>query len=206
MQACRVAFAALVDYQEGRTDVAAAQEMETHLQQGCEACRTRLAQLRRVLNALGGRDLLETPAAVYANLKAAYRERYAPGLSRPPLVARPVYDSRNLPNFAHARGPGDTFQGDTFQVIHSTAEHDIHLWAEKQNEKAWYLIGQILPHAGGNSIKPELAALQSPDGAQITAAADGTEFHLDTVPAGSYTLHLHLSKGEVVVPDIAVGQ
>jgi hypothetical protein len=201
MQACRVSFAALVDYQEGRMEVAAAQELETHLQQGCETCRARLTQLQRVLEALGRRDLLETPAPVYAKLKAAYRERYAAGPSRPPLVARPVYDSRRLPAFVGARGG----TGEAFQVIHSTAEHDIHLWAEKQNEKAWYLIGQVLPHVGGDSIKPELASLQSPDGVQITAAADGTEFHLATVPAGSYTLHLYLSKGEVVVPDIAVG-
>jgi hypothetical protein len=95
--------------------------------------------------------------------------------------------------------------GDTFQVVHTTAEHDIHLWAEKRSEGAWYLIGQVLPHADGDAIMPINASLQNTAGEETVATSDGAEFHLASVPAGSYTLLLHLKTGEIMIPDLTVG-
>jgi hypothetical protein len=201
MQHCRVSFADLIDFQEERADAATIKEIEQHLKRGCDACRRRQTYLQRMLIALNGRELRDAPASAYIRLRAAYRERFAAGPARPPLIARPVFDSRMRATLAGARGGVD----DTFQIIHSTVEHDIHLWAEKQSGQAWYLIGQVLPHAGGDSISPEVAMLQAADGVGIPAETDSGEFHLPAVASGNYTLRLRLPAGEVVVPDVAVG-
>src|SRR5579871_571479 len=177
MQHCRVSFEDLIDYEEGHADAATAKTIEQHLVQGCDHCRSRQSYLRRILIALSSYDLQEVPASAYDRPRAAYRERYAVGPARPPLIARPVFDSRLRPTLAGARGGA----GETFQVIHSTAEHDIHLWAEKQSGQAWYLIGQVLPHVGGASISPEAALLQTADGRGINAETDAGEFHLPAI-------------------------
>jgi hypothetical protein len=203
MQSCRVSLMELIDYQEGHADVIATQKIEQHLNQGCKTCHGRQTQLNRLLTALNGRELLEMPASVYARLQGAYRERYAPKSERAPLIARSIFDSRRGPQLVGARGAIATV--DTFQMIHSTVEHDIHLWAEKQNARTWYMIGQVLPHAGGNSIAPEVAVLQTEGGPGLTAKADGDEFHLPMVTSGNYTLRLRLPLGEVIVPGIVVG-
>jgi hypothetical protein len=204
MQPCRVSFAVLIDYREERLDAAAAQELERHLAGGCEACRQRLTQLRRLMTALGGQVFGDVPARAYDRLKAAYRERYEIGPMRPPLIARPVFDSRNSFSTAMPAGArGGT--GDTFQVIHTTAEHEIHLWGERRSEEIWYLIGQVLPHVDGEAIAPTLAVLRRTVGEEIVATADGAEFHLATVPAGTYTLLLRMNTGEIVMPDVTVG-
>jgi hypothetical protein len=201
MQHCRVSLADLIDYQDGYADAATVQKIEQHLVQGCETCRGRQAQLKRILTALGGHDLHEVPPAIYTRLQAAFRERYAPGPARPALVARPVFDSRLSPALVGVRGG----LGDTFQLLHSTADHDIHLWAEKQSGPTWYMIGQVLPHAGGEAIAPAGVLLRATNGVGLTAEADGAEFHLADVASGNYTLQMRLGDGEVVVPDIVVG-
>ena len=207
MDGCPMDFTTLLDYHEGRADAATVARVREHLAGGCASCERHLAWLGRALGALRASEgLTHAPDSARERARALFRERYqAP--ARPPLLARLVFDSRSLLTpaaLATARGEEDA----SVQLLFSTAEHDIDLWQERQSDRSWYLIGQVLPKGGDEGAVVRGAVLTGTGGETLSAVpeAGGGEFHLPAVPPGRYLLRLDLAEGNVLVPDVVVGQ
>ena len=204
MRNCGMAFETLADYQEGRADATTLERVRGHLASGCPTCQNHLALLGRTQAGLQAPPLVHAPERVLNSVSALFRERFQErygAQKRPSFLARLIFDSRATLQLAGARGDDST----TCQQLYSTETHDIDLWQERQTAN-WYLIGQVLPHAGGAAILPESAVLTSNAGVTFQAMPEGGEFHLAEVPVGVYQLTLVLPEGEITLPDVNIGE
>lgn len=198
---CWIPFEAVIDHYDGRSDAVNADRIRQHLDSGCNKCSSSVAWMSRVAPALrGAEQMAPVPRLALSRVQALYRDLYKPAV-RTPVLARFVFDSRTTPALAMARNAGST----SYQLLYSTDDHDIDIWHEKQSERAWYLIGQILPHSGGHAILPDVASLVSREGKSLVAVPEVSEFHIASVPPGAYELSLRLSDLEITVPDIVIG-
>lgn len=199
---CPIDFADLADYHEGRADDALARRVREHLSGGCAACEAQLAWLGRALGALHvSGEIAHAPAPALERARALFRTRY-PVPERPSLLARLVFDSRSVAAPAFARGEDET----SVHLLFSTEALDIDLWQERQSDRSWYLIGQVLPRdEGEGTLAPRSAVLTGASG-EIAAVPEAGEFHLPAVAPGRYALRLDLPEGDVLLPDIVVGR
>jgi hypothetical protein len=207
MDECNLSFETLADYYEGRADAEASRRIRAHLEAGCAHCQSRLAWLTEFLPALHSATTAPEPAPSEAAL--AYARNLIRG--RTPVPARPslpvriaqlLFDSRQAPALAGARGEG----GQTARSLYATDDHYIDLWEERAQEGHYYLIGQVLPKAGGDPLLPESALLIQADGRTLTAQSEGTEFHVPAAPAGTYQLRLRLGAAEILMPEVVIGE
>jgi hypothetical protein len=200
---CSVPMEELLDYvdrRDGRVHDAQPGRIEAHLATGCAACESRLAELSRVLTAMSEAAKVSAPESAIERARSIYRERFAPPAKRS-LLARLVFDSRQNLAFAGARGA----EGATVQSLFSTEEHDIDLWQEQTPEGPWYIIGQVMPKAGGGPLVPDSAQLHSGGVTAATATRESDEFHLSAIAPGLYELRIAVGDAEIVLPEVAVG-
>lgn len=163
----------------------------------------------RVVRALKLSSAIQAPEAVLAGARAAFLERHR-NPDQTIHVARQLFDSwTNLVpsevrgELPTARTPGD--MASTRHQVYTTAWHDVDLWGERLTEDLWYLIGQILPKAGGAAIRAREALLTSADKSVITGVPENGEFHMPSVRAGLYDLRLRLDCSEVLLPGVRIG-
>lgn len=197
---CRVSIEELLDLAEGRVDKSAADRLQAHLAAGCETCETRRAEIGRVLGVMRQGELTSAPEYVRQQAGDLFRELYVKP-QRQSLFAQLVFDSRSRFAAAGARGV-DAGQA---QALYSTDEHDIDLWQEQAADGLWYVIGQVLPKDGGTALVPDGALLIGVAGNPMPTRQHGAEFHLNSVPAGTYLLRITLPNVEITVAEVVIG-
>ncbi|MGC4047190.1 MAG: hypothetical protein QM758_25615 [Armatimonas sp.] len=138
----------------------------------------------------------QVPAAALAAARGLFSERQS---ERPGLLARLLFDGRQ--GLSLARDSGVT---SSFQRLFETDTHLIDLW-EERNGQSSYLIGQVYDKAIGSALTPDTAILLASDGTTLCASAEGTEWHVGSVPAGLWSVQLYLGEDAVVLEAVEVG-
>jgi hypothetical protein len=189
----------LADLADGRSESGKAEALRAHIASGCESCGERMAQIERLRGVMQRGELTSAPASVVARAKELFRERFKKPARRS-LLAILLSDSRSQLALAGARG-GESGQ---IQALYGTDEHDIDLWQERMEDGRWYVIGQILPKAGGAPIEAESAQLLGSAGS-FEGTREDSEFHLSGVPAGEYSLRILLTNSEITADRLQIG-
>lgn len=197
MHPCAMSLGDLTDYQDGRADDAVRARVAAHLRDGCPACERHLAWLAAMAEGIRQSGQMVSPSYSLEPARALYRERMQPQ-ERTRWIARLVFDSRAAPAAAALRSSNQA----AFQQLYATDEHDVDLWCEPQADGTWYVIGQALPREGEEVPLPGGAELQSEGGEARAATLDGSEFHFEALPAGTYRVRIRLPQGDVVVPGV----
>ena len=201
MKRCSISFETLADYHDGRADENAAQQVRDHLASGCTECRNGLAWLGKAAHTIRDAESVQVPSPLIDRLQNIYAERFRMP-ARPSLLARLSFDSRANHALAGARGAGE----EAFKLNYTTDLHDIDVWQEPAGQTNWYLIGQVLPREGDETVQPQQVILTSESGSEYSVTPEMPEFHLPSVPAGVYRATLRLQDGEIVIPAFTVGQ
>ena len=205
MNRCGIALETLTDYQAGRADESTAAQVREHLDRDCVHCRQNLAWLEQAVTTLRQAHTVQVPETALTRAGAIFRERFRlPAVSNPVLswLARLQFDSRhNSLAMAGARGAKNT----GVQLVYSTNMHDIELFQEPNGQGDWVMIGQVMPREGDSTIVPREIVLTERNGSRLTFTPESGEFHLPSVPAGLYEIALHLTEGEITLPDVGVG-
>lgn len=204
MSTCSLPFDVLLDYYEGRLDAATAEEIGTHLETGCTTCRETLSWLKQTLALLRPGEDLHVSPAVLAHARAFYRDRAPSFQGAPlpaPLIARLVFDSRHTSARAGMRGENQV----AYRMLYSTEDYEVDLWQERLQGDRWYVIGQVFPKKAGDAVTPDTVVLTSAEGDMLAAVPDAGEFHVRSLPTGTYALRLRLSKTEILIPEVVIG-
>ena len=121
---------------------------------------------------------------------------------RQSLLARLRFDSRATQTLSAARGASE----EAFTLNYSTEMHDIDIWEEPAEQGNWYLIGQVLPLSGQETLQPQQVVFSAIDGAELSITPDMPEFHLPSIPAGIYNVTVRFPDSEILIPGFAVGK
>ncbi len=141
------------------------------------------------------------PSFLLERGRALFRERY-PSPQRTTWFPNLVFDSRQRLAAAGARGAGAA----SFQLVYHTEAFDIELWQDPLENGAWYVIGQVMPQQDAAEVLPAAVVLNSETGGIFTATQEGAEFHLTSVPAGTYQMTLNLPNGDIQISALQIGQ
>jgi hypothetical protein len=198
---CSIPFEALVDYHDGRADQNAVERIREHLSADCAYCRESLAWMKRAADTILGAERVQVPHTLMDRLHAIYTERFRMPV-RQSLLARMSFDSRSAQALAGARGASE----EAFELNYTTDLHDIDIWEEPAGQGNWYVIGQVLPREGEETLQPQQVVLSAADGTELSVTPDMPEFHLPSVPAGIYDVTVRLPGSEILIPGFAVGQ
>lgn len=205
MKHCGIAVETLADFQEGRAEERAAEQVRLHLDRNCAHCLQNLAWLQQTRETLREAHAVAVPETALTRAKAIFREQF-----RPTPVVHPIrawlatleFDSRrNSPTLAGARGA----KRDGIQLVYTTSVHDIELFQEPGEQGNWYMIGQVMPREAPDRIIPQEIVLTESGGARLIFRPDAEEFHLPAVPKGLYEIALRLAEGVITMPDVGVG-
>jgi hypothetical protein len=203
---CGIALETLADYQDGRADQATAEQVVTHLDQDCAHCLQNLSWLQHTRETLREAHAVTAPEAALARAHAIFRERFRPAPTSNALLswlASLQFDSRrSAPALAGARGG----KREGVQLVYTTENHDIELFQEPAEQGKWYMIGQVMPREGEETIVPQEIVLTERGGSRLTFHPEAEEFHLPAVPEGLYEISLRLAEGEIKMTDVGVGQ
>lgn len=206
MNNCTISFETLMDYREGRLGAAAMRRVRQHLERNCASCQERLTWMETFLPALQSALTMEavsvSPAALTFARNIAREHFQASPSPKPPTfierLARVLFDSRQTPALAGARGQADQ----AFRLVFDAGNCHIDLWAEFEREQRGYLIGQIMPLDGGTPLHAESVVLTAEDGSLFPATWEANEFHIAGVPAGTYILKIRRDGEQIIAPDV----
>lgn len=205
MQPCDLRFEMLFDYWEGKLDSLAADQVRQHLGSGCSECASALSWMQRVNVALHGSvPEVKAPRSAVARAYRIARETSRaehPRATLPGVLAWLVFDGRSSLALSGAR----TVAGMDFRSHYATREHDIDIWQEQTQGDLWYLIGQVLPRAGGDSIVPVRVSLLATDGSERSLAPQSAEFHVPDLKVDTYRVEVDLPGESIIIPDFDVG-
>jgi hypothetical protein len=196
---CRIAYEELLELSDGRIEAASAERLREHLAAGCQSCEAQMAQIERLRSVMREGELSSAPEHVVTRAKELFRERFVKPARRS-LLAHLMFDSRDRLAMAGARGT----ESGQIQTLYSTPEHDVDLWQERGADGHWYVIGQVMPKVGGSPVQPANAVLRS-EQASLTSTSIGGEFHLASVPPGTYTLQIALSDLQITAEGVVIG-
>src|SRR5882762_8171272 len=96
-----------IDFVNGASQVAVQQEMQTHLESGCERCKERVAIWRKVQRSAALEPQFQPPADTVRVVQAAFGNAgfaSKPGLAG--IIAEVIFDSFRTPALAGARSAG----------------------------------------------------------------------------------------------------
>ena len=202
---CGIALEILADYQEGRADTDAAEQVRGHLDRNCAHCLQNLVWLQHARENFREAYAVAVPEPALARAHSLFRERFRPAVAPNTIVswlASLQFDSRrNAPAMAGARGA----KRDGIQLVYTTNIHDIELFQEPGEAGNWYMIGQVMPREGDAKIVLEEIVLTERNGSRLRFTPDNAEFHLPAIPSGLYEIALRLKEGEITMPDVGVG-
>ena len=207
MKKCSVPFLKIVNYYEGRSDAPTHERLRHHLENGCESCSNRLTWIQQFLPALHNaltEDTMSAPEAALALARQIVRDRF-PTPVRPPLrqrIAQLLFDSHRPVIPATARRS----DGPEAQKLYATEDYYVEIWIEPMQEGGCYLIGQAVSKSDSTPLHPQSVALLGRDGSQRVARQEGNEFHLASVPEGSYQMSVSLDYEEILLPEVLVGE
>ena len=193
----KISFEQLVDLAEGRLPTEEREQLLTQLASNPQAA-AEFAEIERMFDLMRSDDMEDAPSYVVSRAKRLMRQKKASEITQPNLIQRLVallkFDSAQAPAAAGIR----SVQSDVRQVLYSAEGYDIDLRVMPTGD-AWSVAGQLLgPNAQGQ------ARLQGP----ATVYADLnelSEFNLDGVPSGQYTLTLHLEDVDIDIDSLDIG-
>ena len=198
---CGIPFETLTDYRDGTADAETSARVREHLDADCAQCRENLAWLEATAVTLHEAQRVQVPQTALNRAHSLFRERFrAP--ERVSWLARLQFDSRRaLPSLAGARGA----RPEGFQLIYSTDAHDIELFQEPTETGTWYIIGQVMPREGDETIVPQQVTFTANDGSELAIMPQSEEFHLPSVSAGLYQVSLLLTDGDIALTNVNIG-
>lgn len=194
-----VPFARLADLVEGRLTAEERTATQSHLA-ACRRCSEQVVQLEKAIGLMRADASEDAPRDALSYAVSMFRTRNAAASKSSSLVGRIVatltFDSsRNAPIFGVRSGQPAAGR----QLMFSAGERDIDLRLARGDE-GWTISGQVLGECAGGRVEVEGSGGETRESA--AELNDLCEFTLPPVPAGSYTLLLHLSGVDVQVPDI----
>ena len=204
MNRCNVSLELLLDYREGRSDVEEAGRLREHLAAGCERCTDQLVWIEQNLPAL--RQALAGLAAAPARALDRARRIARQGMVAPAhrltvvQLARLVFDSRQSP-LVGARGAASG----AVRRLYETADYLVDLMEEPEVSGSSYLIGQVHQRADGEPVDAVAAVLAIAGAEPVAARAEGSEFHLPGLTAGTYELKIRIGEAELLIPALILG-
>jgi anti-sigma factor RsiW len=191
-----IPFDRLIDLVEGRLSPDEQTQMQAHTS-ACSRCATQLAWLERVIGLMRTNDYEEPPARVAANISREFGS-YSPSPS-PSLPQRIMavlrFDSAQLPLSVGRRSGSSTDRQLLFKA--DTLDLEVQI---TQSGSLWEVSGQLL-----NADESGRAELHGSVGEVRAALNEVGEFLLTPVPAGRYTLILHLTTVEIEIAELEIG-
>ena len=200
MAHCAITLEMLIEEQQGRADADTQARIRAHDAASCPQCQRHTLWIGRFVDAIGEIGRLTIPEDATERATALFREKFVES-RRPSLLARLIFDSRTQMRPAFARGGRPA----AWQRMYGTEDYHVELWQEGDAREGWYLIGQILPTHDGAAIPASSALLIGADGTTHNAFMNDSEFHIVSLPAGTYQIHLQMPEGSILLPDVAVG-
>jgi hypothetical protein len=169
----------------------------------CQQCLSTLARVRQVVGLMHDYDAEDAPEDVISRAVPLLRQRHAAASgtqesARPSLPQRIIaalrFDGLQQPAPALRAGrPGMR------QMLFDAGQYDVDVRIAPSGS-AWVVSGQVLgPHSGGQ------VELRGPADAVQAGLSELSRFRLPPIPAGRYTLILHLDAAEVEIGDLEVG-
>jgi hypothetical protein len=184
------------DYLESRSDAAATEQIDAHLETGCKECAKELAEWRRLFGAL--EDDRSEPAVPEFVLRRAMNLFRAEEFLSPSvwqkIAASLVFDSRTTLTLAGARSAATQ----SFNLVYEASEASIYLWCERDHQ-SWHVMGQVVPASAAQSL---IANAGSGDSA-VELDGEG-EFRLADLRAGTYDLTLRGTGMEINLPPVSL--
>lgn len=192
-----IPFDRLVDLAEGRLPTEERDQLLAHIASNPQAA-AEFAELERMLDLMRSDDMEDAPSYVVSRANRLMRQKKSGEVAQPNLIQRLVallkFDSAMAPAAAGIR----SVQSDVRQMLYSAEGYDIDLRVMPTGD-TWMVSGQLLgPSAQGQAM------LQGP----ATVYADLnelSEFNLDGVPSGQYTLTLHLEDVDIDIDSLDIG-
>src|SRR5262249_43634363 len=189
-----ISFTTLVDLVEGRR--AFDQHLRAHIA-ACPACAADLAWLEQIIALMRGDQLPAAPPDLLAHAKALFRAHALdqPARTRRRLIAVLNFDSARSPAAPGMRAGVLA----TRQMLFSVEEYSVDVRIAR-NGTLWAVSGQLLGLDNARSV-----ALHGSQGTICGALDNLSGFSLPPVPAGTYTLTLHLDDLDIEIPALEVG-
>lgn len=186
-------FEKIADLAEGRLTNDERAGAQAHLA-GCSRCSSQLTRMEQTINLMRADETQDAPRDVLSSVVNLFRQRAA--VKEPSLVRRVLaalnFDSTTLAPAYGVRSGLATAR----QMLFSAGDNDLDLRLTQSGE-AWVVSGQVLGECTGGRI--ELVGTEAEVSGELNELC---EFTLPAVPAGSYTLRLHLSEVEVEIPEL----
>ena len=173
-------------------------EVLEHLS-ACLQCSSQLEKLRQTIGLMRSDTTDDTPVKLVQNARDVFRTRAVKKeASREPsfvrrVVASLAFDSLTAPAFGMR-----SQKGGGRQLIYSTETADIEVRVSPENEIA----GQIL---GATNCENRDVNLESDSFSASTKLNELCEFSFGSVPAGVYTISVHLPELLVETPQLNLG-
>jgi hypothetical protein len=191
-----IPFDRLVDLVEGRLSPDEQTQLQTHTS-ACSRCASQLAWLERVIGVMRTNNYEEPPARVAGEISRVF-DSYSPlpSSSLPQRITAVLrFDSAQLPVSVGRRSGSSTDR----QLLFTSEALDLEVQIT-QSGSLWEVAGQVL-----NADARGLAELHGSAGELRATLNEVGEFLLTTVPAGRYTLILHLTTAEIEIPGLEIG-
>lgn len=197
------AYDQLADLVESRLPQPEREVVQGHVD-GCRVCAAEVAWLQRTVDLMRTDDSVDAPAHVVNRALRFFRRR-PEAAAEPPrqglldglrkrLRAALQFDSGELRPAMGLRGAATA---GARQLLYRAADHEIEVRVSASGEQ-WVVAGQVLgpelPAVHEGSV-----ALEGPAGEVEARLNELSEFALPPVPAGTYTLRLHLPHADVEV-------
>jgi hypothetical protein len=89
-------------------------------------------------------------------------------------------------------------------MLFAAAEYDLDLRVAPSGA-LWHMSGQVLGTDDERQMPPQTVELHGPGGAFRTSLNSLSEFALPPIPAGNYTLSLHLADIDIDIAELEIG-
>jgi hypothetical protein len=188
-------FETLLDYVEGLLSSETTAEVETHLNQPCPRCRALVGRITEVTNLMLNDQTQAPPRAVLQRMLATLHRHAA--VNRPRVPATLVFNSWQHAPLAAVRGPGQAQQ-----LLYSAEglDIDLHLTAG-QNDTT--VRGQILGAARDAAQPTPVVVLYTGGDFVATTTTDRLgQFVFQSLPSGTYDLHIELDDANITIEGI----
>ncbi len=191
-----IRFAGLVDLVDGRLSPADQAQIQSHLAI-CARCAAQAAWLERVIGLMRSDSAEDPPAYAIQRVLRMFPPRGVPEPSRlrQRVAALLRFDSAQAPWALGVRAGLTTAR----HLLFNAEGHDLDLRIQPSGP-LWEVSGQVLGPEGSGQVE-----LQGPTRSVRAALNELSEFRLPPVPAGSYTLVVHLADVEIEVGGLKVG-
>lgn len=191
-----IPFHRLVEWVEATLSTEERQSLQQHLDH-CSDCRHALAEVQQLISLMQSDQAVDPPPAVTARALRIFQPRVAeptPSILQRMMASLQV-DSLDL-------SPAMGLRSGTAaprQLLFTAGDYDVDLRVTPTAETStWSLSGQVL---GGEEVGGHVE-LQSSDAHATAPLSPLNEFVLPSVPAGHYTLVLHLPDREIAIDSI----